>query len=121
MTGSMSDALDSGVRIASFKDPLLRTGAIVLHLLRAVSSANGMPNTVSLDLILPGATVTECKLNATYAISCAHKMGCRVFTTWEDVVNVKQRMILCLVCAVMEQDPAIRERHDSAEKSRKMT
>ena len=39
-----------------------------------------------------------------YAISCAHKLGCRVFTTWEDIVNLQARMILCLVCAVMEQD-----------------
>ena len=33
--------------------------------------------------ILPGDTPEERKLNAVYAISCAHKMGCMIFATWE--------------------------------------
>ena len=51
-----------------------------------------------------GLTASECKLNAKYAISCAHKMGCRVFLTWEDIVEVKPKMILTLLAAAMQQD-----------------
>ena len=98
-TSSTAGGAASAPQLASFKDPLLRTGSVVLHLLRAVA-----PGSISEDEILPGATVIECKLNAKYAISCAHKLGCRVFTTWEDIVNLKARMILCLIAGIMEQD-----------------
>ena len=54
--------------------------------------------------VLRGESAKDCKLNARYAISCAHKMGCKVFTSWEDIVECKPKMIMCLVCAAMAED-----------------
>ena len=30
--------------------------------------------------------------------------GCKVFTSWEDIVECKPKMIMCLVCAAMAED-----------------
>ena len=62
------------------------------------------PDCVVAGEVLSGATERECTLNARYAISCAHKMGCRVFLTWEDIVQVKPKMVLTLLAAAMQQD-----------------
>ena len=62
------------------------------------------PDCVVAGEVLSGATERECTLNARYAISCAHKMGCRVFLTWEDIVQVKPKMVLTLLAAAFQQD-----------------
>ena len=95
------------LQISSFKDLTLRNGVFILQarmcsrsparrhashppapalapthlppqLLRAIAE-----ECVDAAEILPGGTAEECKLNAKYAISCAHKMGCTVFLVWE--------------------------------------
>jgi plastin-1 len=35
--------------------------------------------------------------NAKYVISVARKMGCNIFVVWEDIVELKQKRIVCLV------------------------
>ena len=50
------------------------------------------PDCVVAKEVLSGATERECTLNARYAISCAHKMGCRVFLTYEDIVQVDSKL-----------------------------
>ena len=60
---------------------------MVSLLLAAVPGAIA-PECVDAAEVLAGATAQDCKLNAKYAISCAHKCGCRTFTTWEDIVEV---------------------------------
>ena len=87
------------LQIGSFRDPQLRNGVFILQLLRAVA-----PECVQADEILPGKNASECKLNAKYAISCAHKMGCRVFCTWEDIVEARPKMIIWLFAAAMAED-----------------
>ena len=54
----------------------------------------------------------ERKSNATYAISCAHKMGAKVFTSWEDIVQVQPKMILTFLAAAM----AVHLRRDNLSK-----
>ena len=48
-----------------------------------------------------GADEEERKLNAKYAISAARKLGCSVFVLWEDIVEVRPKMVLSFVAAVM--------------------
>ena len=85
--------------LSSWKDKTLKTGVALLELLRAVA-----PECVDAAEVLRGESAKDCKLNARYAISCAHKMGCKVFTSWEDIVECKPKMIMCLVCAAMAED-----------------
>ena len=62
------------------------------------------PECVDTRLVLPGGSAGERKSNATYAISCAHKMGCRVFLGWEDLVEVQPKMVLSILAAAMAVD-----------------
>lgn len=43
----------------------------------------------------------ECMLNAKYAISIARKYGCCIFLLWEDIVEVKSKMIFIFVATLM--------------------
>ena len=38
------------------------------------------------------------------AVSSAHKMGLQVFLVWEDIVQVRPKMMLCLLAAAMAED-----------------
>jgi len=40
-------------------------------------------------------------LNAKYAISVARKIGCTIFLLPEDIVEVKDKMILTFIAAIM--------------------
>ena len=62
------------------------------------------PECVEADEIQPGATAQECALNARYAVSCAHKMGCQVFVSTYDIVEVQPNQMLCLIAAAMAVD-----------------
>jgi len=59
------------------------------------------PKTVNYELVNAGATTEDSTQNAKYAISIARKMGCCIFVLPEDLIEVKPKMILTFVGAVM--------------------
>jgi hypothetical protein len=79
-----------------FSDKRLASGVFLIDLLAAVE-----PRCVSRDLVTAGTTDEDKQLNAKYAISSARKLGCTLFCTWEDLVDVKPKMVLSFVAAVM--------------------
>jgi len=97
--GRISGVPGSTSTIGTFSDPALRSGTFLLRLLHSIA-----PESVAQDQILEGSTQQERKLNAVYAISCAHKMGCTVFSTWEDLVEVNPKMIMMVLAAAMAED-----------------
>jgi len=82
----------------SFKDKSLENSLFIMDLLWACQ-----PESVNYDLIKGGSSDEEKMLNAQYAISCARKMGCAVFLLWEDIVEVKDKMMLTFFGSVMSQ------------------
>lgn len=40
-------------------------------------------------------------INAKYFISVARMIGCNIFLVWEDIVEGKQRQLVCLVGELM--------------------
>jgi len=80
----------------SFKDKNLSSSLFIIDLLWACQ-----PESINYDLVTSGNSDEEKMLNAQYAISCARKMGCAVFCLWEDIVEVKEKMMLTLFGAVM--------------------
>lgn len=40
-------------------------------------------------------------MNAKYVISVARKLGALVFLTWEDITDVRQKMLMYLVASLM--------------------
>ncbi|RVW70228.1 Fimbrin-5 [Vitis vinifera] len=83
-------------QMESFKDKNLSNGIFFLDLLSAVE-----PRVVNWNLVTKGESEEEKKLNATYIISVARKLGCSIFLLPEDIMEVNQKMILTLTASIM--------------------
>ncbi|KAJ1279740.1 hypothetical protein BS78_04G178600 [Paspalum vaginatum] len=82
--------------IESFKDKRIADGVFFLELLSAVQS-----RVVDWDMVKKGEDEEEKKMNATYIISVARKLGCTVFLLPEDIMEVNPKMILTLTASIM--------------------
>ncbi|KAJ2318608.1 fimbrin [Coemansia sp. Cherry 401B] len=82
--------------IRSFSDPALATGHFLLDVLNGMKSGIVDP-----QLVTPGHTEDDMKLNAKYAISIARKLGATIFLLPEDIVEVKPKMILTFIGSLM--------------------
>ncbi|KAH7684910.1 EF-hand-containing protein [Dioscorea alata] len=89
---------DSGrhSRMESFKDKKLSNGIFFLELLTAVE-----PQVVNWSLVTRGDSDEEKRMNATYIISVARKLGCSIFLLPEDILEVNQKMMLTLTASIM--------------------
>ncbi|CAH0482934.1 unnamed protein product [Peronospora belbahrii] len=85
--------------IVSFRDPSLSDGLYLLDLVHAVE-----PRAVNWDMVLQDKTDDAKTSNAKYAISCAQKIGATVFLTYEDIVEVKPKMMMTFVASLMLVD-----------------
>ncbi|KAF7825880.1 fimbrin-2-like [Senna tora] len=83
-------------RMDSFKDKSLSDGIFFLELLSSLQ-----PRAVNWGLITKGISDEEKKMNATYIISIARKLGCSIFLLPEDITEVNQKMILTLTASIM--------------------
>ncbi|KAK4343542.1 hypothetical protein RND71_036636 [Anisodus tanguticus] len=83
-------------QIESFKDKNISSGKLFLELLSAVE-----PRVVNWSLVTKGKTDEDKKLNATYIISVARKLGCSIFLLPEDIIEVNQKMMLTLTASIM--------------------
>ncbi|CAN8265678.1 unnamed protein product [Cochlearia groenlandica] len=86
----------SQTRMHSFRDKSLSDGIFFLELLSSVQ-----PRAVNWSLVTNGVTDEEKKMNATYVISIARKLGCSIFLLPEDITEVNQKMILTLTASIM--------------------
>jgi plastin-1 len=84
-------------KISSFKDQSLKSGLFLIHLLGSLDK-----DVVDWSLLTDGKTDEEIQKNAGYAISCARKLGVPAFIVWEDVRDVRQKMIMVFVAALAE-------------------
>ncbi|MED6106278.1 Fimbrin-5 [Stylosanthes scabra] len=83
-------------QMESFKDKNLSNGIFFLDLLTAVE-----PRVVNWSLVTKGETEEDKKMNATYIISVARKLGCSIYLLPEDIIEVNQKMILILTASIM--------------------
>ncbi|XP_077212048.1 fimbrin-2-like [Tasmannia lanceolata] len=82
--------------IGSFKDRSVSDGVFFLELLSAVE-----PRVVNWSLVTKGESDEEKRMNATYIISVARKLGCSVFLLPEDITEVNPKMMLTLTASIM--------------------
>ncbi|KAM0753506.1 hypothetical protein T439DRAFT_284995 [Meredithblackwellia eburnea MCA 4105] len=80
----------------SFKDPSLRSAHFFLDLLDSIK-----PGYVDYSLVYEGRNDEECKANAKLAISIARKLGSLIFIVPEDINDVRPKLILTFVGALM--------------------
>ncbi|KAL6078214.1 Plastin-3 [Balamuthia mandrillaris] len=85
--------------MASFKDNSLRDSKFLIDLVDAVR-----PGAADYSLVSDSRDDKDLLLNAKYAVSLARKIGCCVFALPEDIVEVKNKMIMTFVATVMAVD-----------------
>eukprot|EP00316_Scyphosphaera_apsteinii_P011186 CAMPEP_0119298776 /NCGR_PEP_ID=MMETSP1333-20130426/926_1 /TAXON_ID=418940 /ORGANISM="Scyphosphaera apsteinii, Strain RCC1455" /LENGTH=760 /DNA_ID=CAMNT_0007299969 /DNA_START=35 /DNA_END=2317 /DNA_ORIENTATION=- len=86
----------AGEQVRDLHDKSLSSGVFLIRLLAAVE-----PRCVDFSHVTSGESEDEKKLNAKYAISAARKLGCSLFLLWEDIVDVRPKMLLSFVASVM--------------------
>jgi len=67
-----------------------------MHLLKASE-----PTAINWDIVTPGESAEDCETNAKYVLSVARKINCTIFLLWEDIVDVKPKMLTTLVGSIM--------------------
>jgi plastin-1 len=83
----------------SLNDPTLSNSLFLLHLLWAIE-----PRVVNWQLVTRGDTDTNKLANARYCISVARKLGATIFLLPEDIAEVKPKMIMGFVSALLALD-----------------
>jgi len=83
-------------KITGFRDKKIADGRFLLDLLAAIE-----PRAINEDLVTEGSSDEEIKQNNRYVISVARKIGASVFLTWEDIAEVKPKMVMQLVASIM--------------------
>lgn len=86
-------------QIVAFRDPSLSDALYLLDLVHAVE-----PRAVNWELISQDKSEDDKASNSKYAISCAQKIGAAVFLTYEDIIEVKPKMIMTFVASLMSVD-----------------
>jgi len=85
--------------ITGFNDSSISNSVVICDLIDAIK-----PSSIRYD-ILKSENTTEAKMdNARYAVSIARKIGARVFALPEDIVEVKQKMVMTLFATLMIKD-----------------
>lgn len=87
-------------RFTSFQDPKLNDGIIIAKIVDSIK-----PGIVNWDNVNMNAKEYDERLqNARYAIGLARKIGAGVYALPEDVVEVKQKMLLTVFACLMMRD-----------------
>jgi plastin-1 len=117
-SGSGGRGGGNALRITRFDDPKLHNGFYLLSLLRAIA-----PAAVEARAVHLGATTAHAEANAKLLVPSAQALlaaaplgtglrrasvggalGGTVFATWEDVVECRPKMLLCLLAALKCED-----------------
>lgn len=65
-------------------------------------------------VLIVGVTPKDKEMNAKYVLSVARKLGATIFIIWEDIAEVKPKMILLLIASFMLLDKQRRQMHRAA-------
>lgn len=91
-----ADALLSGSKkIRNFTDASMSNGLFLLNVVKSIK-----PEAVDPTLVLPGSTEEEAKQNLRYFLTLARAMDAQIFCTWEDLYEVKKKMVFITMASV---------------------
>ena len=81
----------------------IRHGCINYDLVEAGKTGNNLVITCVLCAKHMLCLDEECIANAKYAISVARKIGCNIFLSWEDIIDLNAKLILLLLASIMTE------------------
>jgi len=91
-----ADALLSGSKkIRNFTDSSMSNGLFLLNVVKTIK-----PEAVDPTLVLPGSDEEEAKQNLRYFLTLARAMDAQIFCTWEDLYEVKKKMVFITLASV---------------------
>jgi len=93
-----NDRVDEQYKVKSLKDRKLSTSLYFIYIMKSIE-----PRSINWDIVVQDKDDAEAKENnAKYAISIARKLGATVFCVWEDIAEVKSKLLLTLLASIYE-------------------
>jgi len=81
--------------LKSFHDPSIRNCKFIFSLLNSIE-----PRAINWEHVTPGENDEQIENNAKYALSVARRIGATIFSVWEDIRDVKPKMIMTILAAL---------------------
>ena len=93
-----NDRVDDELKVKSLKDKKLGNSLYFINIMKSIE-----PRSINWDIVITDKDDDESKQNnAKYAISIARKLGATVFLVWEDIAEVKSKLLLTLLASLYE-------------------
>ena len=93
-----NEKVDENLRVKSLKDKKLGNSLYFINIMKSIE-----PRSINWDIVVTDKDDDESKQNnAKYAISIARKLGATVFLVWEDIAEVKSKLLLTFLASLYE-------------------
>ena len=93
-----NERVDDDYKVKSLKDKRLASSLYFIHIMKSIE-----PRSINWDIVVTDKDDEESRQNnAKYAISIARKLGATVFCVWEDIAEVKSKLLLTLLASIYE-------------------
>ena len=93
-----NERVDENLRVQSLKDKKLGNSSHFINIMKSIE-----PRSINWDIVVTDKDDEESKQNnAKYAISIARKLGATVFLVWEDIAEVKSKLLLTFLASLFE-------------------
>ena len=93
-----NERVDDSLKVKSLKDKKLGNSLYFINIMKSIE-----PRSINWEIVVTDKDDDESKQNnAKYAISIARKLGATVFLVWEDITEVKSKLLLTLLASLYE-------------------
>ena len=93
-----NERVDDELKVKSLKDKKLGTSLYFINIMKSIE-----PRSINWDIVVTDRDDDDAKQNnAKYAISIARKLGATVFLVWEDIAEVKSKLLLTFLASLYE-------------------
>ena len=93
-----NEKTDPKYKVKSLKEKSLANSLFFIHIMKSIE-----PRSINWDIVVQDKDDDESKQNnAKYCLSIARKLGATVFLTWEDVTEVKHKLLLTFLASLYQ-------------------
>jgi hypothetical protein len=93
-----NEKVDDDLKVKSLKDKKLGNSLYFINIMKSIE-----PRSINWEIVVTDKDDDESKENnAKYAISIARKLGATVFLVWEDITEVKSKLLLTFLASLFD-------------------
>ena len=90
--------VDDSLKVKSLKDKSIGNSLFFINIMKSIE-----PRSINWDIVVTDKDDDESRQNnAKYALSIARKLGATVFIVWEDIAEVKHRLLLTFLASLYQ-------------------